>query len=74
MTDNIAHKAYQAIASSLSLFLLMSISATASIVSNDFANKNCSGKYFWFYLSIGLIAVSSVSIAIIKKKKIIHSY
>ena len=66
MTYNIK-KTYQAIASFL--IPLMFISTTALIVSNDLANGTVSGKYFWFYLSIGLIVVSSVIIAILKKRK-----
>ena len=69
MTDNIAQKAYQTIASLLALILLMSIFTTALIVSNDLANGTVSGKYFWFYLSIGLIAISSVVVAILKKRR-----
>ena len=69
MIDNKAQKAYQAITSLPSLIPLMFISTTALIVSNDLANGTVSGKYFWFYMSVVLIAVSSVIIAILKKIK-----
>jgi len=68
MTGNIAQKTYQTIAL-LSIPSLMLITTTVLIVSNDLANGPVSGKYFWFYLSIGLIAISYVIIAILNKRK-----
>jgi len=67
MADNTTQRIYQAIIAFLSTIPLILITITVLIVSNDFANGIVSGKYFWFYLSMGLVAVSSVVIAIVKK-------
>ena len=49
---------------------LISIITTTLITSKDLANGNVSGKYFWFYLSIGLVSASYLIISFIKKDRI----
>lgn len=47
--------------------------STAFIVSKDLANGVVSGKYFWFYLSLGLIAVSTLISFGVNRRKITFS-
>lgn len=47
------------------LLLLINI-----IINKNLANGLVSGKYFWFYLSIGLITATSIGYVFVQKKKI----
>lgn len=47
--------------------------STVYIVSKDLANGVVSGKYFWFYLSIGLVSIATLLSFIINRKKITYS-
>ena len=64
MAENIKQKFYNAQSTLLHLIPLMFIITTALIISKDLANGNVSGKYFWFYQSMGIIAALSFIIAI----------
>lgn len=44
--------------------------STVFVVNKELANGVVAGKYFWFYLSIGLIAVTTVMSFIINRKNI----
>lgn len=47
--------------------------STVFIVSKDLSNGVVSGKYFWFYLSIGLASIATLVSFIINRKKITFS-
>lgn len=47
--------------------------STVFIVSKDLANGVVSGKYFWFYLSIGLTSIATLLSFMINRKKITFS-
>ena len=47
---------------------------TVFIVSHDLANGVVSGKYFWFFLSMGLTSVTSIMLFLLNKKNITFSY
>jgi len=44
--------------------------STVFIINRDLANGVVSGKYFWFYLSIGFAAISTLLSFIINRKKV----
>ncbi|MDR1121494.1 MAG: O-antigen ligase family protein [Dysgonamonadaceae bacterium] len=48
-------------------FLL--VLATVFVVSDDLVNGVVSGKYFWFYASMGLVAIAVLIVAVISKKR-----
>jgi Lipid A core - O-antigen ligase and related enzymes len=56
----------------LLVFPIFSVLFVTFFISNELANGIVSGKYFWFYLSMGLIAVSLPIFLFTKKKSLIR--
>ena len=53
---------------SIQLIPCFMVLATVFVIDRDLANGVVSGKYFWFYLSMGILAVSTI-IAVTKSTK-----
>lgn len=51
------------------LIPLLLVLATVFIINRELANGIVSGKYFWFYAGMGLVAISTFLSAIISKKR-----